>query len=208
MILSCLIFRKIIELINTIKVANISIKKTINTTNIINIINGTMAMTMMIGMTMMINIYNNHKHPAYAYRKFWLFQEPNRHSPNFFRTACNNHPMNYWTYYILHINAFDNLIAPLRHMRDVCDYYKRYHRHGWDRVLIEIGIRPGSTCYKPFYDRIHYHSNCWHEHYCSYCDHHDKHHYKHHKKHKHHKHHKHQKWHDGYDDDDWDDDDD
>ena len=84
-------------------------------------------------------------------------------------------------------------------------YYKRYHRHGWDRVLIEIGIRPGSTCYKPFYDRIHYHSNCWHEHYCSYCDHHDKHHYKHHKKHKHHKHHK---WHDGYDDDDWDDDDD
>lgn len=46
-----------------------------------------------------------------------------------------------------------------RHMRDVCDYYKRYHRHGWDRVLIEIGIRPGSTCYKPFYDRIHYHSN-------------------------------------------------
>ena len=45
-----------------------------------------------------------------------------------------------------------------RHMRDVCDYYKRYHRHGWDRVLIEIGIRPGSTCYKPFYDRIHYHS--------------------------------------------------
>ena len=27
-----------------------------------------------------------------------------------------------------------------RHMRDVCDYYKRYHRHGWDRVLIEIGI--------------------------------------------------------------------
>ena len=55
------------------------------------------------------NVYNNHKHPAYAYRKFWLFQEPNRHSPNFFRTACNNHPMNYWTYYILHINAFDNL---------------------------------------------------------------------------------------------------
>ena len=62
------------------------------------------------------NVYNNHKHPAYAYRKFWLFQEPNRHSPNFFRTACNNHPMNYWTYYILHINAFDNLIAPLRHI--------------------------------------------------------------------------------------------
>ena len=31
-----------------------------------------------------------------------------------------------------------------RHMRDVCDYYRRYHRHGWDRILIEIGIRPGS----------------------------------------------------------------
>ena len=30
-----------------------------------------------------------------------------------------------------------------RHMRDVCDYYKSYPRHGWDRVLIEIGIRPG-----------------------------------------------------------------
>ena len=56
-----------------------------------------------------------------------------------------------------------------RHMRDVCDYYKRYHRHGWDRVLIEIGIRPGSVYYNPFYDRVNYHSNCWHEHYCSYC---------------------------------------
>lgn len=21
------------------------------------------------------NVYNNHKHPAYAYRKFWLFQK-------------------------------------------------------------------------------------------------------------------------------------
>lgn len=30
-----------------------------------------------------------------------------------------------------------------RHMRDVCDYYKRYHRHGWDRVLIEIGNKAG-----------------------------------------------------------------
>ncbi len=35
-------------------------------------------------------------------------------------TACNNHPMNYWTYYILHINAFDNLIAPLRHIYLPC----------------------------------------------------------------------------------------
>ena len=78
-----------------------------------------------------------------------------------------------------------------RHMRDVCDYYKRYHRHGWDRVLIEIGIRPGSVYYNPFYDRVNYHSNCWHEHYCSYCDHHRKHHHKHYKKHKKHKHNKH-----------------
>lgn len=92
-----------------------------------------------------------------------------------------------------------------RHMRDVCDYYKRYHRHGWDRVLIEIGIRPGSVYYNPFYDRVNYHSNCWHEHYCSYCDHHRKHHHKHYKKHKKHKYNKHYRW-DDDDDDDWDDD--
>ena len=91
-----------------------------------------------------------------------------------------------------------------KHMRDVCDYYKRYHRYGWNRILVEIGIKPGSTYYNLFYDRIHYHSNCWHEHYCSYCDHHNKHHHKHYKKHKRHKH---PKWHDR-DDDDWDDDDD
>ena len=89
-----------------------------------------------------------------------------------------------------------------RHMREVCDYYKRYHRNGWNRILVEIGIKPGSMYYDPFYDRIRYHSECWREHYCSYCDHHDKHHRKHYKKHKRHKHHK---WHD--DDDDWDDDD-
>lgn len=88
-----------------------------------------------------------------------------------------------------------------RHMREVCDYYKRYHRNGWNRILVEIGIKPGSMYYDPFYDRIRYHSECWREHYCSYCDHHDKHHRKHYKKHKRHKHHK---WHD--DDDDWDDD--
>lgn len=81
-------------------------------------------------------------------------------------------------------------------------YYKRYHRNGWNRILVEIGIKPGSMYYDPFYDRIRYHSECWREHYCSYCDHHDKHHRKHYKKHKRHKHHK---WHD--DDDDWDDDD-
>ena len=85
-----------------------------------------------------------------------------------------------------------------RHMRDVCDYYKRYHRHGWARVS-------GSVYYNPFYDRVNYHSNCWHEHYCSYCDHHRKHHHKHYKKHKKHKHNKHYRW-DDDDDDDWDDD--
>lgn len=89
-----------------------------------------------------------------------------------------------------------------KHMRDVCNYYKRYRKHGWNRVLIEIGIRPGSIYYSPFYDKINYHSNCWHKYYGSYCDYHEKrHHYKKHKKYKRHKHHK---WHD----DDWDDDDD
>lgn len=68
-----------------------------------------------------------------------------------------------------------------RHMREVCDYYKRYHRNGWNRILVEIGIKPGSMYYDPFYDRIRYHSECWREHYCSYCDHHDKHHRKHYK---------------------------
>lgn len=58
-----------------------------------------------------------------------------------------------------------------RHMREVCDYYKRYHRNGWNRILVEIGIKPGSMYYDPFYDRIRYHSECWREHYCSYCDH-------------------------------------
>lgn len=41
-----------------------------------------------------------------------------------------------------------------RHMREVCDYYKRYHRNGWNRILVEIGIKPGSMYYDPFYDRI------------------------------------------------------
>ena len=85
------------------------------------------------------------------------------------------------------------------------DYYRRCGSN-WgnvgNRILVEIGIKPGSMYYDPFYDRIRYHSECWREHYCSYCDHHDKHHRKHYKKHKRHKHHK---WHD--DDDDWDDDD-
>lgn len=33
-------------------------------------------------------------------------------------------------------------------MRDICHYYKRYRK--WNRVLIEIGIRPGSDYYNPF----------------------------------------------------------
>lgn len=37
-----------------------------------------------------------------------------------------------------------------KHMRDICNYYKRYRK--WNRVLIEIGIRPGSHYYNPFYD--------------------------------------------------------
>ena len=30
-------------------------------------------------------------------------------------------------------------------MRDVCDYYKRYHRYGWNRILVEIGKKPITT---------------------------------------------------------------
>lgn len=37
-----------------------------------------------------------------------------------------------------------------RHMREVCDYYKRYHRNGWNRILVEIGIKPGSMYYDHF----------------------------------------------------------
>lgn len=82
-----------------------------------------------------------------------------------------------------------------RHMRDVCKYYKKYGGRGWNRVLVEIGIRPGSHCYNPFYDRLDYYDECWHDSYDSYHRHH---------KHYHHKHKKYYK----YDDDDDDDDDD
>ena len=37
-----------------------------------------------------------------------------------------------------------------RHMREVCDYYKRYHRNGWNRILVEIGIKLGSMYYVHF----------------------------------------------------------
>lgn len=91
-------------------------------------------------------------------------------------------------------------------MRDVCDYYKRYHRYGWNRILVEIGIKPGSMYYNPFYNRVHHHSDCWHEYYNSYCERHDKFHHKKHKYKKPKKHHKRHCRH--YDDDDDDDDDD
>lgn len=101
-----------------------------------------------------------------------------------------------------------------RKMHDVCNYYKRYRRYGWDRVLVEIGLRPGSAHYHHFYDRIHHHSDCWHNYYNSYCERHDRYHHKPHKHHKYHKHHKHHHKHyrdyddDDDDDDDYDDDDD
>ena len=90
-----------------------------------------------------------------------------------------------------------------KHIRDICHYYKRYRK--WNRVLIEIGIRPGSDYYNPFYDRVDFNSRYWHKHYCSYCDHHDRYH---HKKYKKYKRHKWDDWDDDEDDDDDDDDDD
>ena len=92
-------------------------------------------------------------------------------------------------------------------MHDVCDYYNRYQRYGWNRILVEIGINPGSVYYTPFYDRVHHHSDCWHEYYNSYCERHDK---FHHKKHKYKKPKRHHKKHYRYydDDDDYYDDDD
>ena len=86
-----------------------------------------------------------------------------------------------------------------RHIQDVCNYYQKYHRHGWDRILVEIGIGPHSKYYGPFCERIDRDSDDWEDYYESY--------YKHHKRHhKYHKHRKHHKW--DYDDDDDDDDDD
>lgn len=39
------------------------------------------------------NACNSHTPPAYACRKSLLFQEPNRHSPNYYHIFCNNHPI-------------------------------------------------------------------------------------------------------------------
>lgn len=78
-----------------------------------------------------------------------------------------------------------------RSMRDVCDCYNRHHRHGWDRILLEMGIRPGSSHYNSFCDRVHSNHNYWNEHYDSYCKHHGHHHNNHH----HDKHHHHNNGH-------------
>ena len=50
-----------------------------------------------------------------------------------------------------------------RSMRDICDYYRRYKSEGWGRILIELGIGPESSYCAPFYDRVHCHSDYWHE---------------------------------------------
>ncbi len=61
-----------------------------------------------------------------------------------------------------------------RNMGEVCKYYKRYHKHGWNRVLLELGIRPGAACYDGFYERLHHHHDAWDKHYKNYCDRHGK----------------------------------
>ena len=94
------------------------------------------------------------------------------------------------------------------HIHDVCRFYKKHRHHGWNRVLIEIGIRPGSHYYKPFYDRIHYHGGCWMRYYDAYYHRHHRHpHYHKHKYYKHRNHHRYYR-NDDDDDDDYDDDDD
>lgn len=94
-----------------------------------------------------------------------------------------------------------------RKMSDVCRYYDRYHRQGWTRILVEIGIGPDTRHYHDFCDRIHNHGRYWDDCYHSYCNRHPNYHKHPHKAHKHHKHHKHHKRY-YYDDDDDDDDDD
>ena len=67
--------------------------------------------------------------------------------------------------------------------------------------------KAGSMYYNPFYNRVHHHSDCWHEYYNSYCERHDKFHHKKHKYKKPKKHHKrHCRHYDDDDDDDGDDD--
>lgn len=89
-----------------------------------------------------------------------------------------------------------------RRYKDVCSYYKRYGNRGWNHVLVELGIRPGSRYHVNFYDRIDYHGDCWHDCYDSYYR--DRRHHKYYKD----RHYKYHKRHRYYDDDDDDDDDD
>ena len=86
-------------------------------------------------------------------------------------------------------------------LEDVCEHYRKAGRRGWKRVMVDLGIEPGSRWYSPFYDRIHVHDRYWIDCY-------DR--YKRHPK-RYHKSHRRHKWHDrdrDYDDDDDDDDDD
>ena len=77
------------------------------------------------------------------------------------------------------------------------------------RILIELGIGPESSYCAPFYDRVHCHSDYWHEHYDSYCKRHGKYHpHKHgYKKHPKYGKRKYGRYHDDDYDDDEDDDD-
>lgn len=50
----------------------------------------------------------------------------------------------------------------------VLPYYKRYKPYGWDRIIAEIGIYPGSPYYNPFNDRVVVYNNYWCDHYNNY----------------------------------------
>ena len=66
-------------------------------------------------------------------------------------------------------------------VKDVWRYYNNYHKYGWNRVLVEIGIKPDTPFYNRFYERIHHHHDLWDRHYKKYCHKHGKHHHKNHK---------------------------
>ena len=69
-----------------------------------------------------------------------------------------------------------------RDVEDICDYYKEYGRHGWKRVLQEIGIKPGSRHYNPLIHRISECGRYWNDCYDNHRHHSDRH-YKHHRRH-------------------------
>lgn len=56
--------------------------------------------------------------------------------------------------------------ASHRSVEDICRYYERHRHRGWNHILLEMGIRPNREIYRPFMDRVSYHSDCWHEYYC------------------------------------------